>query len=366
MTTPIALHPATLAELDDWDRHAVDAPGGHVLQSRALGEHWARHGWTPRYLAAEGGVRVLALVRPWPAIGGGSAYVPRGPAPIDGTDTAARVLEVAEALGRDGCDVVAVDPEVPAADAAYRSRLVSAGFRPIEELQASRHRLSLPLPEDRDEAGVFARIGRSTRQRIRGAERDGITVVRHDTRAAVGPVEGMATPAEPLDPALERFRTMLGATADRRGFRFARTEAVAWWRTAIEAGHAVLLEAAAPDGDRVAGLLLYRHGGRLSTVHSADRADLRRTHPGALHLLRWSAVRMALAAGCRELDLGGVDVAGARRPPVEGEPTYGLYQHKVAFGGRWIELAGAHERVISPWRYGVGRVTARLLRTVGR
>jgi hypothetical protein len=366
MTTPIALHPATPAELDDWDLHAVDAPGGHVLQSRALGEHWARHGWTPRYLAAEGGVRVLALVRPWPAIGGGSAYVPRGPAPIDGTDTAARVVAVAMALGRDGCDVVAVDPEVPVEDGAYRSRLASAGFHPIEELQASRHRLSLPLPDDRDEAVVFAGIARSTRQRIRGAERDGITVVRHDVRAAATPVEGVATPAEPLDPALGRFRTMLGATADRRGFRFARTEAVAWWRTAIEAGHAILLEAAAPDGERVAGLLLYRHGGRLSTVHSADRADLRRAHPGALHLLRWSAVRMALAAGCRELDLGGVDVAGARRPPVEGESTYGLYQHKVAFGGRWVELAGAHERVIRPWRYAAGRVTARLLRTVGR
>lgn len=366
MTAAIALHPATAEELEDWDRHAVDAPGGHVLQSRALGEHWARHGWTPRYLAADGGVRVLALVRPWPAIGGGSAYVPRGPAPIDGTDTAARVVAVAEALGRDGCDVVAVDPEVPDDDGAYRSRLASAGFHPIEELQASRHRLSLPLPDAPDEAVVLAGFAKTTRQRIRGAERDGVTVIRHDVRGAVVPVEGIAAPAEPLDPALERFRTMLGATADRRGFRFARTEAIDWWRTAIEAGHAVLLEAAAPDGERLAGLLLYRHGGRLSTVHSADRAELRRTHPGALHLLRWSAVRMALAAGCRELDLGGVDVAGARRPPVEGEPTFGLYQHKVAFGGRWVELAGAHERVIRPWRYGAGRIAARLLRVAGR
>ena len=27
---------------------------------------------------------------------------------------------------------------------------------------------------------------------------------------------------------------------------------------------------------------------------------------------------------------------------------YGLYQHKRSFGGRWLELTGAHERVIRP------------------
>ena len=46
------------------------------------------------------------------------------------------------------------------------------------------------------------------------------------------------------------------------------------------------------------------------------------------------------------MDLGGVDVAGARREPAEGDPLYGLYQHKASFGGRWLALTGAHERVV--------------------
>jgi hypothetical protein len=33
------------------------------------------------------------------------------------------------------------------------------------------------------------------------------------------------------------------------------------------------------------------------------------------------------------MDLGGVDVAGARTEPQEGDPLYGLYQHKQSFGG---------------------------------
>jgi lipid II:glycine glycyltransferase (peptidoglycan interpeptide bridge formation enzyme) len=120
------------------------------------------------------------------------------------------------------------------------------------------------------------------------------------------------------------------------------------------------------DGDPIAGLLLYRHGERLSTAHSADRAETRREHPGALHLLRWRALQLALREGRRELDLGGVDVAGARRPPVEGEPTFGLYQHKLAFGARWVEQAGAREIVLRGWRYGLGRLTGRLAAVADR
>ena len=66
------------------------------------------------------------------------------------------------------------------------------------------------------------------------------------------------------------------------------------------------------------------------------------------------------------MDLGGADVAGARRRPNPGEPMYGLYEHKASFGARWIDLSGAHERVLRPGRYAVGRVVARLGRMAGR
>jgi lipid II:glycine glycyltransferase (peptidoglycan interpeptide bridge formation enzyme) len=143
-----------------------------------------------------------------------------------------------------------------------------------------------------------------------------------------------------------------------------------WWAAAHEAGHLVYLEAfAAASEDRqdpLAGLVLYRHGGRLSTVHSGDHAASRADHPGALHLLRWRAIQLAIREGCTEMDLGGADVTGARHEPRDGDAMYGLYQHKRAFGGQWLELTGAHERVFDARGYALGRLAAGLARVVRR
>ena len=351
----------------EWDEHSVDLPGGHVYQSVAWARHRESTGWQPRFVVVPGGPGVLALLRPWPWIGGFSAYIPRGPSLANAPEAAAStLLAVTERLADEGVDVVAADPEVPAAS-AYRQTIAAAGFRPMEEIQPSRHRIALPLA-GADEAAAFAGIAKSTRQRIRKAEGEGIVVVRHDARLVRGGVgEGFTPPGEPSQVALDAFYDLLEETGERRHFSFGpRPQFVGWWQAAHRAGHLVYLEARAVEGDALAGLLLYRHGHRLSTVHSGDHAAARRDHPGALHLLRWRAIQLAIREGRTEMDLGGADVAGARREPREGEPMWGLYQHKLSFGGQWLELAGAHERVLSPSRYRAGRIAARLARSLGR
>jgi lipid II:glycine glycyltransferase (peptidoglycan interpeptide bridge formation enzyme) len=372
----LSVRDARPEDLADWDARTVDEPGGHVYQSLAWAEHRRASGWRPRFLVSDDGGRALALTRGWPIVGGGSAYLTRGPVPMgaDPPGLAARLVAIGEALAGEGIDVVAADPEVPAADAAFREAIEAAGFHTIEEIQPSRHRVSLPLPPGADESAVFEAIARSTRQRIRGAEKAGVAVVRHDARLEpggdVGDVgDGFTRPAEPAGAALDRFYDLLLETGERRHFSFGpRAGFVAWWRAALAAGHLIYLEARADDaaGDPLAGLVLYRHGGRLSTVHSGDHAATRTSHPGALHLLRWRAIQLAIHEACSEMDLGGVDVAGARNEPHEGDPLYGLYQHKASFGGRWLELTGAHERVYDPRGYQVGRLASRAARLVGR
>jgi serine/alanine adding enzyme len=363
-TATVALEPST-----DWDELAVDRPGGHVYQSRAWAEQRRESGWRPLYVST-GGLRILALTRPWPLVGGASAYVPRGPAPVVPADELGGALWAAtKTLAEEGIDVVAVDAEVPADDAAWRSWLRRAGYHPIDEIQPSRHRLTLPLGPGAGDDDVFKGIAKSTRQRIRKAEKGGIAAVRHDARATApgGPGNGFVVPAEDSARALDRFYDLLAETGERRDFSFGpRAEFVSWWVRALAAGHLVYLEARDGDasGQMVAGLVLYRHGGRLSTVHSGDPASARETHPGALHLLRWRAIQLAIREGCLEMDLGGVDVPGARREPSEGEQMHGLYQHKLSFGARWLQLAGAHERVIRPNRYRAGRLVARARRLV--
>lgn len=334
-----------------------------MYQSRAWAQHRARTGWRPRHFVFDDGFGVLALERPWPIVGGASAYLPRGPIPADdnATSTADRLDAVAAWLASRGVDVVASDAEVPAAT-GYPGLLAARGFRPIEEIQPSRHRMSVPLGPGEDEAGAFGGVAKSTRQRIRGAEKDGVLVIRHDTRAAAS--DRFALPDEPAAVALGRFYDLLVATGERLHFSFGpRAAFVDWWVAAEAAGLLVYLEARSA-GEPLAGLVLFRHGGRLATAHSADRTETRRTHPGALHLLRWRALQLAIAEGYAEMDFGGVDVPGARRPPVEGEPMYGLYQHKASFGARWVELSGAHERVIRPGRYLAGRLLARATRRI--
>lgn len=353
-------------ELTNWDAHTVQAPGGHVLQSVAWAEHRRQSGWEPRFHVAEDGGRVLSLTRPWPFVGGGSAYVPRGPAGADPRSLAARQVAVAGALAAEGIDVVAADPEVPASERSFRDEIVRAGFRPIEEIQPSRHRVSLPL-DGRTEDETFEGVSKSTRQRIRKAEDDLGSIVRHDGHAEGAPGDGFEGPSEGPKPALDRFYDLLLATGERRQFTFGPRDAfLGWWFAALEAGYLVFLEAWGREGAPIAGLILYRHGGRLSTVHSADDAATRVDHPGALHLLRWRAIQLAIREGCTEMDLGGVDTVGARHEPREGDPLYGLYQHKTAFGGYWLELTGAHERVFDPPGYAVGRIAAKVGRLIGR
>ena len=346
------IHEVRGGDLANWDGLAVTAPGGHVFQSRAYGEFQARLGWRVRWLRFADGFPVLVLQRRWPWIGGWSAYVPRGPVPTGGPEDAAdRLTTLARWLARRGVSVLAADPEVEAAS-AFPGRIRAAGFRPIEELQPSRHRMRIPLA-GRTADEVFAGIAKSTRQRIRRAEAGDAEITRHD--------------APPARQGLDEFYDLLRATGDRRGFTFgSRDEFVGWWDAALAAGHLVHLSARTPAHGTIAGLLLYRHGGRISTVHSADLASARAEHPGVLHLLRWRAIQLALAAECAEMDLGGVDVAGARRVPEHGESMYGLYEHKRSFGADWVELAGAHELVSDPVRYAAGRVTQRVQRVIAR
>ena len=223
----MSVRDATPDELADWDARAVDAPGGHVYQSRAWAEHRRASGWTPRFLVTDDAGRTLALTRSWSVLPGGSAYVPRGPGPVatDGALLGSRLAAIGLALAEDHIDVVAADPEVPAADAGYRATIEAAGFQPIEEIQPSRHRVTLPLA-GRTQDEVFAGISKSTRQRIRKAEDAGHSAWFATTprRGPEGPGDGFATPSEPPEPALDRFYDLLLETGERRHFTFGPRE----------------------------------------------------------------------------------------------------------------------------------------------
>lgn len=383
MTAPRLARPG---ELETWDARTVHVPGGHAYQSVAWGEQRRRLGWAPLHVILDDDQRALVLVRRAPLVGSASAYVPRGPVgtPATSEADAARLIGLTSWLADEhGVDVLATDAEIPASAARYGDALHAAGFHSIPEIQPSRHRISLAIPADADDERIRAGVTKSTRQRFDRAERDGIVVTRFDAGGWTGDGASGADatdregtgqlfatpPADATDAALEAFADLLTDTGVRRGFRFGpRRVFTDWWRAGLAAGMVVYLAAHDPAAPQrtLGGLLLYRHGDRLSTVHSGDVADIRDQHPGIMHLLRWRAIQLAIREGRSEMDLGGVDVGPDHAEPGPGTPTAGLYEHKRSYGAEWVSMTGAQERIVRPWRATLGRVATRAARLAGR
>jgi lipid II:glycine glycyltransferase (peptidoglycan interpeptide bridge formation enzyme) len=351
---------ATPVELADWDAYAVRSPTGNVHQSRAWAAYRAGFGWRPRFLVTDDGARVLALTRPWPLIGSDGVYISRGPLPeADPRRTFERLASVTDWLAGHGASVVASDAEVPAGS-GYPELLAAAGFRRIEELQPSRHRLAIDLSGIGDPVDLLGQFSATTRNMIRAAERSDLRIVRHGPISTPGDAGETSTAA--LRAELESLYRLMRATAERRGFGLASlARFVDWSGRAFADGLLVYIGGHDPDGGLVAGAVFHRHGRRWTYASAADDPAYRKRYPGAVRQLVWEALGSAIAEGREEFDLGGVDVPGARRRPEPGEPAHGMLTFKESFGARWIELSGAHERVLSPSRYAIGRVTGRLL-----
>jgi len=347
---PVEVSAVTDVAPPGWDALTVDVPGGHVLQSTVWAAHTVEEGWRSRFVTFTDGAAALVLTRRRAPLPGFLAYASRGPVAAEGGAGAAAARSLA--LGRwahgAGATILAVDPELDA-DEAFEATLAAGGFVPAEEIQPSRHRLVVGWAPGASEDTLFGGLSKTTRQRVRSAQRQAVTV-REDA-------------AGDRLPDLGR---LLDATAIRKGFTFSsRHGFLAWWRRLLGAGRGRLL--VAETGDQVlGGLLLYRQGGHLATAFSADDPAARAGFPGTMQLLRWEAMRLALGGGMPCLDLGGVDVAGARRRPEPGDATWGLYEHKVGFGARWVESVGAHELVLRPAVYRASLVARSARRALRR
>jgi lipid II:glycine glycyltransferase (peptidoglycan interpeptide bridge formation enzyme) len=317
---------------DGWDQRVVAAPGGHVMQGTAWAAHRRAQGADPRFVTFSDGQGVLVVLRHQPLTVGSIATVRRGPAHGGGSgvELAGRIGVLGAALARIGARELFVDPELDA-DPAYEASMDALGAVVTAEYQPSIHVMRLPLPTGSTEASIWAGVTKTTRQRVRAAERLG-TIVRHDDSGQL----------------LEAFGELLVERADALGIAM-RPELgyLAAWRRLLAAGQARLL-LAEHDGQLAGGLLIFVQGGIHATAYSADRAALRRELPGTMHLVRWTAIREAIAAGATAIELGGVDLPGHREPPGPEDPSHGLYMHKSSFGAQWVIRTPARRLILRP------------------
>ncbi|MFN8623208.1 MAG: peptidoglycan bridge formation glycyltransferase FemA/FemB family protein [Chloroflexota bacterium] len=345
---------------DGWNAIAVDAPGGHVMQGTAWADHRRSQGAQPRFVTfgASGGAAsppadvrgALVVLRAQRLVPGLIATARKGPItagdPID--LVAARAVTLADTARALGATELFLDPEIDA-DPAWGAAMDRAGCAIAAEVQPSIHVMRLTLPADRDPDALLASFSKSTRQRIRAAEKAG-TVIRIDTTGEH----------------LPRFADLLVARADDLGIPM-RPELgyTAFWKRLLDAGQARLY-VADHEGEVLGGLIVFLQGNRYATAYSADDATRRRELPGTMHLVRATLLRDALLAGAEAVDLGGVDLPGRREPPKPGDPNHGLYEHKSSFGAVWVVREPARRIVLRPWADRAARLSREALVTARR
>ena len=335
---------ASLGAQHAWDARAVDAPGGDVHQGSAWLAYRASLGREAIALEIDD-TPVGILLNRAPLVGLPKGHVPRGPI-VSWDATVAQAVTVAERLQRaaawlgEECGLVSLDadpwlPAGEATEAAYRN----AGLHKGDEIFPSQHTMVLRASATgSSEAELFEGITKSTRQRIALAERAGFVAERVTH----------LTPAPERTALWAQVQKLLEATAQRKSFALGSSAAmIRWWDQLVVTERAEILAVRGAAGALVAFIVILRHGERITTDASGDDPVARKETPGALALLRWTAIK--IAAGERRItDLGGVDVVGHRDIPGEGEAMHGLYAHKASFGAVWTPMAGAHRIVLRP------------------
>ena len=303
------------------------------MQGTAWAAHRRSQGADPRFVTFSDGRGVLVVLRHQPLSVGQHRHRPArsGTRRRDRARTWRRAsASWRAALAGIGARELFVDPELDA-DAGYEAAMDALGAVVTEEYQPSIHVMRLPLPPGTTEEAVWAGVAKTTRQRVRGAEKVG-TVVRRDDTGEL----------------LDAFGELLVERADALGIAM-RPELgyLAAWRRLLAAGQARLL-VAEHEGQLAGGLLLYLQGGMHSTAYSADRASLRRELPGTMHLVRWTAIRDAITEGATAIELGGVDLPGHRAAARSGRPQPRPVHAQVVVRGAWVVRTPARRLVLRP------------------
>lgn len=303
-----------------------------LLQTWAYGEAKAASGgWrVERLVFTEGGAPVGAaqvMLRPLPVVGGGLAWLNRGPLSCRPQSLTAMLAALRHHYLRRRF-YLRIRPAL-AADIP----LASPGFSATGQPGWASAVVDLALPED----DLRRRLAQKWRNVLNKAERQGLGVE-------------VGAGAAPFAAFLQAHRRFLA----ERGFTTSLSpELLAALQERLpEARRMLACLARDAQGEVIAGVLVARFGATAEYLAGNLSEAGRRT--GAGQLLLWRAMMQARAEGARRFDLGGMD---------ERLTPSGIYRFKAEVGGTPYRLADEVEAC--PWdplarlvRWRVGRALA--------
>ena len=278
----------------------------------------------------------LALVIVVRARRGTFLFVPHGPLVADGYSFETAIREFAtrfrEEASRVGASFIRVSPLAPRT-AEYAELFRSAGFRAAPIYMHAENTWMLPLEASEEE--LLAGMRKTTRNLVRRAQKDGVTITK-----------------EADEKAFAALATLYQETARKHGFtpfsmKFVRAEYGAF----AGAGEGVdaYLYTAWYEGTPLSSALVIHFGESAYYHHGANA--LEHAKIPSSYALQWEAIRDAKSAGKKYYNFWGI----AEDEDDPNHPWAGLTLFKKGFGGFRTDYLHAQDMPLS-WRYWISWV----------
>jgi peptidoglycan pentaglycine glycine transferase (the first glycine) len=335
---------------ENWNELIASLPGRHILQSWEWGEAKRISGWQASHKVwrdADDQTAAAALILTRAISLKGIEfplrimYIPRGPIIRNWVDIPLRtkVLSDLNEIGKQRNVVfIKMDPEVElgrgvpreagADENSWAQNLIGDlredGWIPSPEQVQFRNTMLIDLQPELEQ--LLANMKQKTRYNVRLAERRGVTV----------------RPGNLSD--LDLLFNMYAETSLRDGFTIRNADYyLSLWRDFITAGMAEPLLAEV-DGEPVAGVIIFRFGGRAWYMFGMSREAHREKMPN--YLLQWEAMVRAKQEGCVSYDLWG-----APDEFDEKDPLWGVFRFKAGLGAEVVRFIGAWDLPLNPLMY---------------
>ncbi len=188
----------------------------------------------------------------------------------------------------------------------------------------------------RTEDELLASFKRNTRNHIRKAEKKGVKI------------------RELKREELSRFKRITESTSKRRDFS---DKPLSYYEKMYDLFHErnqIKFLLATGDGHDLSAAMFMTYGSEIIYLFSGSAEEYMKEY-NAQYLIQWYMIKYAAKHGFQKYNFYGISGL-----PDRNDPDYGIYDFKKGFGGRVVELIGAHELPISKSFYALHSLLTKL------
>lgn len=368
---------------EDFRTYALTSPYKSFYQTPEIASLREANGWVPYYFGVRENDQIKAAIMmvAKPTFLGKSVYYSPGGPLIDPEDAATLdffIRHLKRYMKSHNGYVFHIEPyyeliqrdrdgEVVAGGFNHQSaikNLTHLGFRQLPHADAPQYEFVLDI-DGRTPDELLASFKRNTRNHIRKAEKQGVTIrelTRDELPRFKRITESTSARRHFTDKPLSYYEKMydLFAARDEVKFILAEVDKPATDSSSENSpeGSADAPDASAKDHDSVpldlSAAMFMTYGDEVIYLFSGSDERYMREY-NAQYLIQWHMIKYAA-----EHDFKHYNFYGINGLPDPSSPDYGIYDFKKGFGGHVTELIGAYELPISPIFYHLHQMLKKL------